>query len=282
MMFGSTHSSPSSTARCSNKSRKPVVVEDWIAQGTPSQDLAAWTSQFATDEACFASRILPADAVHGEHLSETTRDAFLGAISELPSGPCRVWAFLPRPGAHDGDFLDRYMRFNVGRTNAYRELADRVSVVPAGTCVGHAGSQLVVHALWTKHAFSAIENPRQRPATLYSARYGPVPPAFTRATRNSTMLLASGTASVVGESSCHEASIDEQFAETIRNLDALAIAARASGAWRSLQIYVRDRKDLARVEQLAHNRFGAEVERILHAPICRRELLVEIEGVCDV
>ncbi len=263
-------------------SKPCTVVQDWAASGDASTDLASWIEAIPAGQARIASRTISADQLHAEALSSASRDAFFGAISDLPGGPCRVWSFLPRPTECDSDSLERYMRFNAGRTEAYRMLADRVHVVPAGTCVGHAGANLVVHALWVEGSFAAVENPRQRPAWLYSKRYGPVPPAFTRAARTGSLLLASGTASVVGESSMHAGLLDAQFDESVRNLAALAETGGGTGRWRSLQIYVRDAAHLARVRELASDRFGGEVERILHAPICRRELLVEIEGICDV
>jgi chorismate lyase/3-hydroxybenzoate synthase len=262
-----------------------TIVPDWSAVGCHERDLSSWLGQLDSDFGAgrvhVASRTIGADALRGEAITEAARQAFHEALLELPGGPCRVWSFLPRPTERDDDLLERYMRFNAGRTQAYRQLADRVRVVPAGTCVGHAGSDLVVHALWIDAPFAAVENPRQRPAWLYSDRYGPVPPAFTRAVRIGGMLLASGTASVVGEDSVHHGQLDEQFRESVRNLESLAEAGGGDGRWRSLQIYVRDTADLARLGELARTHFGDAAERILHAPICRRELLVEIEGVCS-
>jgi hypothetical protein len=93
--------------------------------------------------------------------------------------------------------------------------------------------------------------------------------------------LAAGTASIVGEETLHESSIDLQFEETIRNMQALADASNASGKWSSLQIYVRDAAHLERVASLASTHFSGCVEKILHVPLCRSTLLVEIEGICD-
>lgn len=262
-----------------------TIVPDWSASGCHKRDLASWLSQldgdFGASRVRVASRTIGVGALRGEAITQAAKCVFQEALLELPGGPCRVWSFLPRPTDRDDDLLERYMRFNAGRTEAYRQLSDRVRVVPAGTCVGHTSDDLVVHALWIDAPFAAVENPRQRPAWLYSDRYGPVPPAFTRAVRVGRMLLAAGTASVIGEESVHHGQLDEQFRETVRNLESLAEAGGGDGCWRSLQIYVRDAGDLARVRELAREHFGDAVERILHAPVCRRELLVEIEGVCS-
>lgn len=259
----------------------PTIIPSWHASGDYKRDLASWTQSFDPQMTVVASRVVQAHELSGDMLAEVSRDLLCDLISSLPGGPCRMWAFLPRPTDHDGDFIERYMRFNEGRTNAFRSLSDIVTAVPAGTCVGHAGTALVVHALWNPLPFVTVENPRQRPAWLYSNRFGPVAPAFVRGVVCRNTLLAAGTASIVGEETLHESSIDLQFEETIRNMQALAEASNASGKWRSLQIYVRDAAHLERVASLASNHFPGCVEKILHVPLCRSTLLVEIEGICD-
>ncbi len=107
-------------------------------------------------------------------------------------------------------------------------------------------------------------------------------PAFTRGVRAGGHLIAAGTASIVEEDSHHRGSLTLQFEETVRNLAALAVAGGATGPWRSIQMYVRDALDVAPAEELAADAFDGRVERIVQAPLCRSELLVEIEGVADV
>jgi chorismate lyase/3-hydroxybenzoate synthase len=258
-----------------------TVDTRWAAVGDPRTDLAGWVRTVVEGGARIASVSLPADGIVGPALSRLAQDAFAQALDALPGAPARVWGFLPRPTDHDGEALERYMRFNAGRTAAYRAMSERIRVIPAGTCVGHAGANLVVHALWVPGTLAPIENPRQRPAWLYSDRYGPVPPAFTRAMSVGGTLIASGTASVVGEASMHPGDLDAQCAETLRNLDALAAAGGARGPWRSLQAYVRDAAHLDAVRAWGERSFPGELERVLHAPLCRADLLVEIEGVAD-
>ena len=273
--------------------RTPRTVDadyDWMAVGDPSRDLSRWVTDWTADGArgdgrrvpVVATRTAPVEELEGERITETARDLFDAVLDELPGGPCRVWSFLPRPTDRDRDFLERYMRFNAGRTAAYRDHGARVRTIPAGTCVGHAGPLLVVHALWAPEPFHAIENPRQRPAYLYSSRYGPVPPAFTRGVRIGDRLLASGTASVVGEDSTHEGDLVAQFEESCLNLSSLAAAGGGDDRWRDVCVYVKDRDDCPRVARLARERFGERLARVVQAEICRRELLLEIEGICYV
>ena len=263
--------------------KRPMApAVNWIATGEIVDDLPSWVASLAAAGARTGSACMPIDGARGAEITAISSRAFRDALDQLGAAPCRVWAFLPRLTDHDGDEFERYMRFNAGRSEAYRARAHVVQVVPAGTCVGHAGADLVVHALATDETFSAVENPRQRPAWNYSQRFGPVPPTFVRATRTPTLLLASGTASVVGEESLHLENIDAQFEETLANLAALSDAGGGDGRWRSIQIYVRDAAHLDRVQALATEAFGDGLERVLHAPLCRRELLVEIEGICHV
>ena len=254
----------------------------WIATGSSTEDLPQWVDSFIERGATHASRSISLLGVGAEELAESAKHAFIDCIDSLPGPPCRVWAFLPRPTEVEADFLDRYMRFNIGRTNAYRSRPERISIVPAGTCVGHGGTNLCVHALHQPGPMTAVENPRQRAAWLYSKKYGPVSPAFTRGVLTNGVLLASGTAAIVGETTLHESDFPAQFAETLCNLQSLAIAGGTSQPWRSVQIYVRDEHNLEQAEQLAHNAFGSGFERVLCAPLCRSELLVEIEGVANI
>ena len=229
---------------------------------------------------------------HGHDLEVCAREVFAAALEELGAAPARVWAFLPGIDEPDigtgatalaGDApLDRYMRANLGRVKAYREARHPMAFMPAGTCVGHAGTHLVVHAMAFHGTVAPVENPRQRPAWQYSRRFGPASPPFTRAIVVEGRVIASGTAAVVGEETRHAEDLRAQWAETLLNLDALRAAAAARGRWRALQIYVRDASHVAMAAELARRDFGDGLDRILVAPLCRRELLVEMEGIADV
>jgi len=218
----------------------------------------------------------------GEELSQLAFRAFSEALTALAAPATRVWAYLPLITAHDSHGLDRYMRMNIGRTQAYAAARWPMPCMPAGTCVGHAGDMLVVHALALPDSVRSIENPQQRPAWQYSAQFGPSAPPFTRAVLSQHLLMASGTAAVVGEEVVHPHDVRAQWQQTISHLTTLRAAAQARGQWRSLQIYVCDRSDLSIISRLAQEEFSDGVERVLHAPLCRKALLVEVEGVADV
>lgn len=218
--------------------------------------------------------------------------------------PVRSWNFLPGIGASIGNGLDRYRVFNMARHRAFSAWFGAAAVVdgqiPTASCVGHHSLTLAIHILGAKSAGIAIENPRQVPAFAYSQKFGPRPPCFSRAglveIENKRLLLVAGTASVRGEESIHNGSLESQLCETMVNLRAVVSEGRcASGLVQKSQnaqslsgvlatrVYFRRSEDLEWLERNLPAELvnGAEVE-FVHADICREELLVEIEIIVDV
>jgi chorismate lyase/3-hydroxybenzoate synthase len=157
--------------------------------------------------------------------------------------------------------------------------------------VGVIGDDLVVHCLASDAGGAPVENPRQKPAWRYSPRYGPVPPRFSRGTIATVgarrLLLIGGTASIVGEDSMHEGDVSAQLEESLRNLEALIDAARgapqpdaALGRLTDLRAYVAGPREAAAIHSVLTERCprASRVELMI-AGLCRRELLLEIEGV---
>jgi chorismate lyase/3-hydroxybenzoate synthase len=269
------------SALASQTGSEKALTQDtpWQAIGSISADLPSWVR--GNPAGRIASATAPAGGLSGEDLELTAFATFARALDALPGPPVRVWAFLPRVTEPDLDGLDRYMRMNIGRTRAYRREGRSLPFIPAGTCTGHAGHELVVHALWLPEACRTVENPRQRPAWAYTSRFGPSAPPFTRGVVVGGTLIAAGTAAVVGEETMHPGDLAAQWDESMANLEALRVAAGVGGAWRSMQVYVRDVGDLDAVRGRAARAFGANAARVVLAPLCRASLLVEIEGVCD-
>jgi chorismate lyase/3-hydroxybenzoate synthase len=140
-----------------------------------------------------------------------------------------------------------------------------------------------------------VENPRQRPSYIYSRRYGPRPPCFSRATMiparggEPARLLVGGTASVVGEDSMHAGNLAAQIDETLRNLASLVAAAggaagnsrglKALRRFTELRIYRPRAGDDKQIDQTVAAHFPQSRTEYVSADLCRKELLVEIEGV---
>jgi hypothetical protein len=229
-----------------------------------------------------------------------TRDAYNTIAARLRDGggrvwhPVRFWNYIPDIHRPCGDGRDRYMCFNAGRFAACNDWLggpdnfDRL--LATGSGVGHAGDDLVIHALAACVPGTAVENPRQIPAYRYSRRFGPKPPCFARATvvrepgRN-PLLLVGGTASIRGEESVHVGDLRGQTLETFDNLASLVRSASGDdglNAFRELRVYhfrEADRDAIAKLVDKAFPSLG-RVE-YFRADLCRPELCVEIEGVAE-
>ena len=90
-----------------------------------------------------------------------------------------------------------------------------------------------------------------------------------------------------GHASVHVDDVIGQLDETLVNLRAVLDAARelqpalpsALGAHTVLKAYLRERSDMARIETALRTDLPAQTALLLlHADICRAELLIEIDG----
>jgi chorismate lyase/3-hydroxybenzoate synthase len=202
----------------------------------------------------------------------------------------RAWNYLAAITQGEGE-AERYRRFNAGRYSAVG-LSSRIQQnLPAASALGSDAGGFVLSCLAGRNPGAQIENPRQISASLYPPRYGLRSPMFARAALVSNdggaQLLVSGTASIVGHESLHIGDPERQLEETARNFEALVEAAmradvgrpRASGArLESLKVYLRDPEDYTRLLPIVRRLFAVDRPLVLRADICRRELLVEIEG----
>jgi chorismate lyase/3-hydroxybenzoate synthase len=101
-------------------------------------------------------------------------------------------------------------------------------------------------------------------------------------------LFISGTASVVGHQSQHKGLADLQARETMTNLRALldrahcvpATLEREARLQSIFKVYVRNRDHLDAVRRVTDDPFFASSHLLyLQGDLCRKELLVEIEGL---
>jgi chorismate lyase/3-hydroxybenzoate synthase len=218
-------------------------------------------------------------------LEQASEDAYLRIARAMERTdtphPVRFWNFVPRilETGDTGGLL--YEAFNRGRFKAFKawfgkqEFASRIT---AATGVGHRGKDLVVFGLAGARSGDSVENPRQVPAYRYSDDFGDLPPCFARATRLARgPLLVSGTAAVVGEESMHPEDVKAQSLETFSNMDELA---GGPENYSELRVYVvRDGDAAAVLEQVRDHFSNLITVELCPADLCRRDLLVEIEGI---
>lgn len=192
----------------------------------------------------------------------------------------RIWNYLDAINTGDGD-TERYRRFCSAR--ARRMAAHGLDRYPAATAIGHHGPRrLQVYALCAAQAGTALENPRQVSAWEYPRQFGPTAPSFARAMQLPQGGLAiSGTAAVIGFTSHHAGDVTAQANEAVANLHALLQRAALPefDASSPLKVYVRHPDDVPAVRAVLAQRLDPAVPCVLlQGDICRRELLVEIDG----
>ena len=202
----------------------------------------------------------------------------------------RIWNYFDAITLGEGD-SERYRQFCVGRVQGLGDVDTRT--LPAATAIGSRDGRRVLQVYWlaAREPGLPLENPRQVSAYRYPREYGPQSPTFARALLPPSPrvpLLLSGTASIVGHASQHADSLRAQLDETLTNLDSLLGAARERAPTLSphldgtsrLKVYVRDATDADAVAAQLEARLGTRVPWLmLPADVCRRELLVEIEGM---
>ena len=248
-------------------------------------------------------------------LKRAVGDAYRAIAESLRASghhPVRFWNFVPGIHADMGGGLDRYMVFNAGRYAAFEEWFGQAALftrtVPTASAVGIGSGALAIHALGGRDAGLPVENPRQVPAYRYSARYGPIPPCFARGTivrglpaRPVTAPTARCSWSAAPPASsartrCTIATRGSRRSRRSRTSRELVAAARrqigggagashdapraAFDAFTELRVYIVRDSDAPLLREMVTERFGrtARIE-FAQADLCRRELLVEIEGL---
>ncbi|HKT26834.1 pteridine-dependent deoxygenase [Dyella sp.] len=194
----------------------------------------------------------------------------------------RIWNYVADINAGDGD-TERYKQFCDGRAAGCGDFfADGF---PAATAIGHHHRDpiLQIYLLACVDGGAAVENPRQISAWRYPRQYGRTSPGFARGMLMPARdaLAISGTAAVVGHASAHEGNLEAQLEETLLNLESLLATADMPAGFDThspLKTYVRHATDAGRIGEMLKRRLPGVPVLLLHGDVCRRELLVEIDG----
>lgn len=267
------------------------LTELWLARG-PVRTARAGAIRYACDDAHLFGVIELDEREHGG--IEGAAHAAYAAIRAFRHDPggrdwcvLRMWNYCDAINEGEGD-EERYRRFCAGRALGLASLpTDRL---PAATAIGRRDGSLVLQVYWlaAREPGIAFENPRQVSAYRYPRQYGPTPPSFSRAMLDAgSLLLISGTASVVGHASHHAGDLVAQLGETANNLKLLLERGRALSpslpaefdARSVLKVYLRDPMQLPAIERaLAEHLPGVRDYVVLEGDVCRHDLLVEIDG----
>ncbi len=202
----------------------------------------------------------------------------------------RMWNYFSRIN-DDSHGLERYQQFCLGRHNALEKMQMHESLLPAASALGTHAPGLAIYFIAAREMGMQIENPQQVSAFKYPQQYAPRSPSFSRAMvkqcRNRACLYISGTASITGHETRHAGDIRKQLDETLNNIEILLTTGRQEQQLELnsisdltlLKVYLRRAEDEALITTVLQERFGDLPFVILHADICRENLLIEIEGV---
>jgi chorismate lyase / 3-hydroxybenzoate synthase len=271
---------------------REAVFEVWTSKQPVVRDDQFGIATARNEDVLFGCRQIDADT----DLEQSTHRAYCDAFDAIDrlgySHLLRVWHYFPRINA-DADGLERYRRFNVGRHEAFVSRGRKIEEnAPAACALGTRGGPLTIYFLAARQPGQPVSNPRQWAPYHYPKSYGPCGPTFSRAmlaqTGDDTLLLISGTASIVDHQTVHCGDVESQASETVRNLLAVVEQARSANpgfagakAGVTFKSYVRDSRYLPAVRKRVAEAFGNDAPVVyLGADICRSDLLVEVEGVC--
>ncbi|HUP43995.1 MAG TPA: hypothetical protein VM779_00640 [Thermoanaerobaculia bacterium] len=258
------------------------LVEVWRVEGAVIRESRHEVEIARTEEVLFGAFRAGGPS---EEAARKGYDSIVTACRE--AGYPNLWRMWNHVGGinEDEGGLERYKRFSAGRHDALTRHGYAREQFPAASAVGMSEPGLLIYFIAGRRAGVQTENPRQVSAYDYPPQYGPRSPSFSRATAvPARLIFISGTASVVGHASWHAGSLVEQLEETIQNLEVtLRTAAEGVGREASLgdlavaKIYIRGGVDHAPIEPRLRTAFPSAL--LLQADVCRRELLLEIEGV---
>jgi hypothetical protein len=205
----------------------------------------------------------------------------------------RVWNYVPAINDVGSAGLENYRAFCVGRSRAFEQQhgATFKYFVPSASAVGCSSPAVAVVFAACKARPRHVENPVQVPAYDYPREYGPRAPSFARATvvagAVDTTVFISGTAAIRGHATVAPEGIAGQLECTLDNLREISCACglgpelNAGGSSsRYFNVYVRRAGDQPAVAAMLAERLLREGDHVsyLHADICRKPLLIEIEA----
>lgn len=191
----------------------------------------------------------------------------------------RVWNFFPAINT-DAAGMENYQRFCGARHGQLERHQQLNQPNPAATAIGTHNQQSAYVFIFAKQAGEVIENKRQVSAWEYPLHYSPKQPRFSRAMRVGSLLMCSGTASVVGHQTKHKDDLARQFEECLTNIRVLLDSAdnKSNLIAGLFRFYLRHKTQLHELQQCIIDA-GLQSYVILAGDICRQDLLVECEAI---
>lgn len=216
----------------------------------------------------------------------------------------RQWNYIEGITDYDANGHQHYQDFNDARSAFYEQAAWEKGY-PAATGIGawRGGIVVDIDILKTKAGtmyVAGIDNPLQIAAHAYSQdvllgetqNHFRTTPKFERAkvvrNENQGLVYISGTAAIRGEQSLEGMDVIGQTMATLENIEYLVsmenlkragVTSVGNMALNGLRVYIKPGQDWKAVRKAVESRYPALQVSYLFTDICRRELLVEIEGL---
>ncbi len=210
----------------------------------------------------------------------------------------RQWNYLEDIVGFDGED-QKYQEFNNVRSDFYGSSFEKIGY-PAATGIGMNRGGLIIEFLAVKSddlITSPVDNPEQISAHRYSENVLvgeecilKTTPKFERARFfemfNKKLIFISGTASIIGEKTIGVGNPVKQTEITINNIQQLysdknlqnISDKKHKSRFGHARVYVKCREDYPAIKTVFESRFGNQPVVYIIADICRKDLLVEIEG----
>lgn len=272
---------------------KNKLIEVWTSYEPVTQRVENECIYQVSDSFLFISILI--DESRFENITLATRYAYQ-KVTELKEQlgyihNTRMWNYFPDINEETLG-QERYKQFCEGRHEILADKNNLQKNFSAATAIGSQGPGLMVLSLSTRQPVSHVENPQQISAYLYPRNYGRKSPSFARATsmtlKMADHLYVSGTASIIGHQSQYQCDVKNQTRLSLDNIEALLNHAKRENECfpvtldnlTLLKVYIRQAEDFQTIKTIMQQRTRKKTPIVyLHGDICRKELLVEVEGL---
>jgi enamine deaminase RidA (YjgF/YER057c/UK114 family) len=250
----------------------------------------------------------------GDSILESSQKAFDLSIKILEEEGLsidhiiRQWNYIEDIAQFEGVEHERqnYQVFNDVRSRYYDKGVFE-NGYPAATGIGMDTGGVIIGFIALSPSDQVLVRPIQNPGQIDAHRYSKnvlkgtlaeVPglkssPKFERAKLvtigSNPYIFVSGTASILGEKTMHVGDVGKQTLTTIENIFKLFSKENQESLglefdvlkirFSHLRVYVKFKKDIPLVKEICQSRLNSNSSLFLISDICRKDLLVEIEGV---
>ena len=251
------------------------------------------------EEVCFSYTSIN---VPSTGLAQMIEEAYLEIFAHMNKCgnhvPMRFWNWLPvgeSPSQHQRLSMEHaYQVFCQGRLSAFQQL--QVEANCAATVVGTTREKALVLGIASKWPAINIENPLQTPPHLYPNCKSSSKPLFARATfveysKTHGQLFVSATASIRGHTTMGSGEPAIQMEIILQNVQSLLqqcgtqhrlLSGLTLANLTALKVYIRNVQDSQAIAACVRSYFDLGKIQFLLAPLCRSNILVELEGMANV